>query len=390
MKRKRIYAFLAALSLLCSGCKSSGSEKNAENTLDYVYDNLMGVTYMENGMLYYDDDYLLNYFDIKSSLSTVICSDPSCKHPRPSPDKPSDCSAVIYNMGLNSLAYMGDKLYLSYEEDDTTFTHKSFFTADKDGSNRKRFAKIEAENIQQTLYTNDRIIVSFQNTIDWSDENAVALDQLEEWTAGIYIISISDGKATKICAHTGKEARIESLSFDGENIFYLFTYYEDTVYNAALYKYNIESGENGTIKSFKEIWGVDDNKCFGSTGMLYVDRDDSTAKTAKLHVLSFDGTDTVIAEEGANIGRPFYLDDSKICYIDCEAGDDFHYCIYDMESGETFKNEKDWRSTFVEAVFDDVIYVLYPPDINDNNLDTGYISKEDFINGDYDKVVPIK
>lgn len=386
MKRKRFCAFLLALSLFCSGCKSGSTDVKTENALDYVYDNLMGVTYMENGILYYDE-YLLKYFDIKSSLSTVICSAPSCKHPRPSFDKPSDCSAV---MDLpNSLALIDDKLYFSYEEDDTTFTHKSFFTADKDGSNRKRFAKIEAEEIQQTLYTNDSIIVSYRNTIDWSDENAVALDQLEEWTAGIYIIGISDGKTTKICTHTGEEVCIESLSFDEENIFYLLTYYEDTVYNVVLYKYNIESGQNEIIKSFKKIWGVDCGNCFSSTDMLYVDRDDSTEKMAKLHMLSFEGNDTVIAE-GEEIGRPFYLDDSRICYRYREGEDNFYYSIYDMESGETFKNGKDWCGTFVEAVFDDVIYVLYPPDINGSMLIRGYISKEDFINGDYDKILPIE
>lgn len=385
MKRKRICAFLAVFSLFCSGCKSSGTDNNTENTLDHVYDNLMSKTYMENGMLYYDE-YLLKYFDVKSSLSTVICSDPSCKHPKPSHDKSSDCSAVIDNMGLNSMAYIGDKLYFSYEEDDTSFTHKSFFTADKDGSNRKRFAKIEAENIQQTLYTKDSIIVSYQKTIDWSDENAVALDQLDKWTVGIYIIGLSDGKAEKLCAHTGEEAAINNLSFDGTNIYYLFTCYEDNVYNAILYKYNIESGQDEIIKSFKQIWGVDCGNCFRSTDMLYVDGDNNTAK---LHILSFDGTDTVIAE-GKNIGRPFYLDDSRICYLYGEVEDDFYYRIYDMESGETFKNEKDWCVTIVEAVFNDVIYVLYPPDINDSRLSMGYISKEDFINGDYDKIVPIE
>ena len=383
--KKKIVCSGIIFAVICSACSSNNTDKNIENISNPVYDNLIGITYMENGMLYYDD-YLLKFFDVKSSLSTVICSDPSCKHPKPSHDKPSDCSAVIDNMGLNSMAYIGDKLYFSYEEDDTSFTHKSFFTADKDGSNRKRFAKIEAEDIQQTLYTKDSIIVSYQNTIDWSDENAVALDQLDEWTAGIYIIGLSDGKTEKICSHTGKEAFIDSLSFDGTNIYYLFSCFEDDVFNAILYKYDTKSGQNEIIKSFKKIWGVDCGNCFRCTDMLYVDGDNNTAK---LHILSFDGTDTVIAEE-KDIGRPFYLDDSRICYLYGDGEEGFYFGIYDMKSGETVKNEKDWRSTFVEAVFDDIIYVLYPPDINGSELDTGYISKEDFINGDYNKVVHIK
>ena len=381
MKRKSISVFLAALTLFCSGCKSSGTNSSTENTLNYVYDNLMSVTYMENGMLYFDE-YLLKYFDVKSSLSTVVCSDPSCKHSYPANDKPTDCSAI---MGVPScLAYIDDKLYFAYEESDTAFTHKSFFTAEKDGSNRKRFAKIEAENIQQTLYTNDSIIVSYQNTIDWSDENAVALDQLEEWTVGIYIIDLSDGKAEKICSHTGKTARIDSMSFDGANIYYLFTCFEDDVSNLILYKYNIESGQNEIIKSLKQIHLIVDSKCFNSTSMLYVDSN----STNKLHILSFDGTDTVVAE-GKEIVNPFFLDDSKICYIDREEGEDFHYFIYDMNSGETVKVENDWHTTPVQAVFEDIIYVLYP-DANSSFLSKGCMSKEDFINGDYDKIVPIE
>lgn len=76
---------------------------------------MSGITYMDSGVIYYDD-YLLRYFDMESGLSTVICFDPSCKHEKPTRDKNSDCTAVIYGMNINSLAYIGDRLYFSYGE----------------------------------------------------------------------------------------------------------------------------------------------------------------------------------------------------------------------------------------------------------------------------------
>jgi hypothetical protein len=86
-------------------------------------------------------------------------------------------------------------------------TALKIFTADIDGSNRKEFAKVSAENIDNTVYTDRSVIVSYSDTLDLTDENATALKERSEWESGIYIINLSDDNSQQICTHSGQQRK---------------------------------------------------------------------------------------------------------------------------------------------------------------------------------------
>lgn len=384
--KKIILIFTIAFSLFCTGCdnKEQISNSNPETTqssLDYVIDNLSSITYMNNGVIYYDD-YRLYYFDTESNLSTIICSDPSCKHEKPTYDKKSDCMAVIDGMNINSLAYIGDKLYFSYGESGEEFTYKTFFTADIDGSNRREIAKVAAENIENTVYTDSSIIVSYTNTLDLTDGNSVSLNELTEWESGIYSIDITDGKTQLISTHMGNHGKINKMSCDGENVYYLFEYTEGIINQSELYKYNIKSQKEEKLNCFENSYF---NGGFSSTGMLYTQETDNGNE---LHNYSFNGEDSLIAQ-GENLSNYFYYDDQRIIYCIYES-DSAHYCLYDSETRQTKSIGKlSSELPVIYAVVDNKIYLSTSNDI-ESSYGIGYLNKEDFVNGNFDEIITVK
>lgn len=385
--KKIIPIFLAVSCLLCAGCgdkkQNDGSDtKNGGASLDYVIDDISGITYMDNGVIYFDD-YRLNFFDAESGLSTAICSDPSCKHEKPEHDEKSDCTAVIAEgMNVNSLAYIGDRFYFSYGESEEAFTEKTFFTADADGSNRRELAKVEAQEIKNTVYTDSCIFVSYTNSFDMSDEASVYLNELAEWESGVYRIDLASGETEKVCKHKGERGNISKMSSDGENVYYLFEYKDETAYRAELYRYNIKSKKEEKIKDFENCFF---NGGFSGTALLYTQQTDGGNS---LHNYTFDGKDSTVAQDG-DITNYYYFDDRRIVYCVYEA-DSARYCLYDTQTGQT-ENASGSSSEMpiIYAVVGDKIY-LSRSEADSVSYGIGYLSKSDFLNGDFDKIVKVK
>jgi hypothetical protein len=284
-------------------------------------------------------------------------------------------------MNINSLAYIGGKLYFSYGESGEEFTYKTFFTADIDGSNRKEFAKVSAENIDNTVYTDSSVIVSYSDTLDLTDENATALKERSEWESGIYIINLSDGNSQQICTHTGNSGKISKMSSDGKSIYYLFEYTDGTANRSELYKYDTENQNEELLKSFENCYF---NGGFSDTAVMYTQKTDNATE---LHSYSFDGEDTLIARE-ESLSNYFYYDEKRVVYGIYET-ESQHYCLYDLQTGETeIVGDTASEIPIIYAVTDGKIYIS-TADNSGNSYGIGCLSKTAFEDGNFDKAVDI-
>jgi hypothetical protein len=173
------------------------------------------------------------------------------------------------------------------------------------------------------------------------------------------------------------------MSSDGENIYYLFEYTDGTTTHSELYKYDTKNQKEEELKSFEDCYFYGG---FSDTGALY------TQKTADgsedLHSYSFSGENTLIAHE-KSLSNYFYFDEQKIVYeiYETEAS---QYCLYDSQTGQTeIICESAAELPIIYAVTDDKIYIS-TSDGSENSYGIGYLNKDDFASGNFDKVIAVE
>ncbi len=384
--KKLILILTCLLCLSAAGCgnndeNTESSGDSAQTSVNYAVDNLSETTYMDSGIIYREDQRIY-YYDAQSDQTVVICSDPSCKHEKFTITSDSDCTGVV-NCTVNSLCYLNGKLYLSYPENGDALGVKTLFAAEVDGSNRKPIAEIDAQVIDQTLFTNDSVIIAYSNPYDLSAINNGVVPEVPEWEAGIYTIDLESGETVDICSHKAERGKISKVSFDGENIYYLFEYTEDMLNHGEIYRYNLESREDEMLKAFENAYFYGG---FNTKGVLYTTY---SGQEYSLHNYSFGGEDVTVdtvtdSPEGTFSGY-YYLDDNSFIYNKTGT-----YYLYDLNAKESKLIGKPCGvATLIFAVLNDKIY-LSCDESNTLSVGIGYLTKEDFLNGDFDKVVTVR
>ena len=144
---KRVLAVIIAALMLCCGCSHETVDDSELARISFTFLNLN-----LNGELYevYDNMWTALYFiDFDTMASSAICSRPNCPH-----NDPEVCSAIGMD---NHPTIVGDKLYYFEEEMVWTKDHKIaqntiVYSADLDGSNRKKIYTIENLSISYGQY----------------------------------------------------------------------------------------------------------------------------------------------------------------------------------------------------------------------------------------------
>lgn len=129
---KKLAVFLLAMLLLTS-CAGTPASQNSQEQ-DYLFVTFDRTTSLE-GMYYYTSSpKVLNYVDFDTCNHAVVCPLPNCPH-----TDPENCYALGVGNGTSAVITIGDSIYWTrIEDDDKTY----LYTAQKDGTNRKREAEL--------------------------------------------------------------------------------------------------------------------------------------------------------------------------------------------------------------------------------------------------------
>lgn len=395
-KTKRLICLLMILSSVAyGGCNESHRSTDSGYVEPIVFetDSVM-TSYTKDGVLYLNNVYL-TYYDVKTNQSAIVCSDPSCRHELPTSFAASSCFAV-FEGSARCFAYIDNNLYFAAHPDignrETNAEKYAVYKAAPDGSNRKELAKIDCQTIDDAIYTSDnKVIISYRNLFDFSDKTAIATNNLENSVCGIYLIDLSDGSHEEVCRYEANGASIYSMSFDGANIYYMYINYstdngtspDKAKVNESVYRYNIKDKTTELIFSGENI-----NSCdFTSDNLLYFYT--NANGESELHSFNYNGKDTLISTAYSFSTSCRYLDENTIIYrMTASKSEDSYYYIYEMTSGKSKKIDASANNIFINAVFDDSIYLLYfSPDSQAGS--TGVLSKDEFLNGDFENVVHI-
>lgn len=380
-RTEKIRAVLTGV-LVLSMCIGAGcgkaEQKTAQDAESYVIDNVLNRTYMEDGILYYQNDHLY-YCDAESGACMMLCGDSSCKHERPSfTNVNPTCPAVLNGALRNSLAIIGDKLYFSFGKEGEEYTSKSFFTASLDGMNRKQFAHIDAQQISLTLYTDTDLYVAYQNMMDTTDPDAIALDMLDQWKVGIMKISLSDGSVEELVEEEAVNAGIMNLKVDGTTLYYVYEEYDSGQPCIHLCSYDLE---RGTQVDLKDVENAGCCGIFNKEEMSYVIYGE---KGDSLWNYNFSSGEEMKIADVDNMDNVHQIGD-KFIYSEWSSEYDHkkYYCVDEKGQVDLIKEVKKNASIVVAVVSDKLYMQQYDEDKDDTCI--GVMNTQDFLSGDWDK-----
>ena len=293
---KKLIAVVIASVLVLSGCSGSDRKEAVNGTSGMVW-NVSGVperadrinpdtscyslvtgqdVFAENYAIYHTKDGQLMVFDTASGVSIPYCFSPNCQHEKNNniDSKTTGCLSHCYAMNTLSL------------RDDGSFFFSSpiLYRADQMGYNRKTVVKVKdavaVASVLVEYYTTDDLFLSYILTNEAvpdgrEDGGWIIGDHLDKREAGVYRISLNDGKTSYVYQEKGLyDATIVSMHVDEGRLFFVVDGFdipfaelpaeEPEAYNKALaehkqwsvYEYRISDGKTRLIKQYKGLGGA--------------------------------------------------------------------------------------------------------------------------------------
>lgn len=170
---------------------------------------------------------------------------------------------------------------------------------------------------------------------------------------GVFKVNIKSKKQKELI----KEDEIESVSYDGENIYYI-----DNVYD--LYKYSIKTKEKIKLTTNKSRYSI-----IAENKIIYTNLNDNN----RIYIMNKDGSDN--HKIGGNKARNLNFDDKYIYY----SNDDDNKCLYRIR----YDGSENTKMTNAPAYFIftfknyDKIYI-WSDDIKTNSIRSFSVDKNDF------------
>ena len=391
----RAIIFITALSLLlmtsCGSDKTQNNEYQNENIrIDMDFTNETSFTDRE--MIRLSDDGILYYYDVESGISVPICSKPNCNHLGLSASNPKpECDGYVPGLNTTCIAILNDKLYFLYTPESDSgdysgFLNKVLCRANKDGTDRKTLAEISnAQSVDSAYYGEGHLAVGFSNTFDEHGNN------YERTSSYVSVIDLSDGSVVSTEIKEGYQGRINNVYYKEGVLYFSYFYliedidytkwdtgsdefnaYVDTICKTEIIKYDTNA-QNEEI-----VWSGNGYCEDMNNGYSVIE--ESTIKAIRLS----DGTAFDLGNEYCECA--FTIDDTGIIISDYNNA---RHLFYDFNKKTIIEIGKSSTSDFliITAVTDNKIYVSY---YIDSDYVLGYISKEDFFSGSYDKTVKIE
>ena len=406
--------FLLLISILLFSCGNDvniAETERTENESDEVYFNY-SMSFCKGGFCYTDMYGMAYYTDPYTGNSSVICARPNCEHKRASYLNPkAECDGWLGYMPQFLFMTDENEFYLVKHEYDGVHTKGmfdlSFVRADLNGSNRKVLAELEnTENALAAAYGNGLFAFGYRLSSDMESVGVGAMDSLDKFVSGIYLIDVKDGTKKKIREIEEYQAYCGNVHIIGDRLYYQINYTNEYVdYDRAfsenlqerldfeaeltgkivteMYYYDISSGietcylKTGRCESYaagdRQLIRIDGRLKYYKAGMeINLKNEIALEEYFDLNLHSFSGI--YIREDSILI----FTDDRVLEYM-FETGE-----ISDFANGTLNGKE----ICMVNAEVGDIVY--YSVKINDHGqIAFRSVNKEMFDKGDLSKAVKL-
>ncbi|MGN0369164.1 MAG: hypothetical protein ACI4EW_01295 [Butyrivibrio sp.] len=329
-------------------------------------------TFSDEGYLVINEAGLLEFYDAQSGEHAVVCSEPNCKH------DPSDTGCAAYLDGKLSAKLIDDEhIYIIGEfEGDRKLDCGYIYRQNRDGTDREIVAEFEdVQFVTQAELRGNYIVFQYWNYLDYSDYmNPVKTDS----TLGIGIYNISTGKYMQKDLICYKNATSYCMGIYEDNVYISLTYWEDIEgdINNSLYSISLDTMDMKEIYTFEGdsyhwmcgkyfIWYFDD-----LTGTHILD-----VETGEIYEISdYTASDVFLYEEDIIFTKYNKSSDDLTLYrYDINNQKVYELFTYDEYNIYAYCNENLWLKKYVEGSHSRICV----------------ISKEDFVNGDLNKIKEI-
>ncbi len=350
-------------------------------------------TFHKDGILF-EKNGLLHFIDAKSGKDIVLCDKPNCLHEGWSINNPQPtCNAAIDGNFMDGYAIYGDQLFFTAQTDRGGVFSKEVYKADINGTNRKQIA--ELTNVQfggNVSFVDGFLLFPY---INQNDPDSPDVD-MEQPIVGVAAVNLSTHAVTYTPTKKGYNPSIWRAHVYEGKIYYTYTYLD------------IKTNEDETVDVqqhfFVEVYCYDpatetETKLIGGNGLTFLGYDGSYAylveQTEKrdriIQMNLVNGEKTVLFEED-NMRASFFVDGDNLIYsIDVENG--LQWKLFDTKTqisqaiGDAIQFDAS-DSFIIDAVIEDKVYISYTDSAN-GEFCNGYLSKQDFYDGQFDKRVPL-
>lgn len=424
MKRKIVLIFVAICILCCACGEKNGSKEISKNQSqaestnqpeeeekqpEFVCHSFLGQSFLtEEYALYHNQDSRLQIFDSESKIGMPFCFDAGCIHEqtkRSIDGKVIQEGCVAYEFSNQPVMIQGEKCYFLSDNGE-------LYCSDLQGENRKLIGTLPsyASYPDSVFFTNEAMFAVYQNPYDLIEtknsdgETQWLVGEMKDVNiAGIMRIDLEDGQFSEAFRTQNYNARVAQCDVRGNHIYFLSffldipyvgpdldtygdsgqipdgltkeNYWEEMPKHqwAEIYDYNIATKEVTCIldkRQYSDVYFCED--------FFLLDGEDN-----KTGMYRYNGE--YIRELDFEIWKVVRTDSGLVCSQSSEPN---VYRLYDAETGEEIKKTEISSTVFQPEVF--IGKSCYGFVIGENGMEAGYLSTEDFWNGEGQNAISLQ
>lgn len=413
MMNKRLHRLLCVTFFLplivCVSCKKGGpgQDKHTETPMEFYSDGRDFFT--ADYALYHSNHGRLQFFDVSDKKDIVYCFDSGCEHKQekrnPYTAETIEKGCIAYKNSADSVMLRGDEMYFFEDDGDVV-------VADRQGENRRVIATIPFYKLglKNVLYSEDKMLICYSSDIEFVetvDENGrstvyVTGKNSAESDCGVYCINLSDGAVSEVFHNRGYNGRLFYCDIRDNHLYFVFYYWSIPYIGSDLDTngLDVEIPEGLTKENYWE-----ESRKYQWMDVYDVDLGTNTVRTILSHIPS--GTVEFCRgffaveewEKGATglyrydgerfrqldfeMRTGYRSDSGLICTDSAETGS---YRLIDENTGEIRRQVSVSNNTMLPKVF--IGGSCYGYMAGPKGWHLGYISEEDFWNGDFSKAIP--
>ncbi len=364
----------------------------------------------ENMALYHDNHERLQIYDVKSGQDLPFCFDPGCEHERGQKSRTGEVikkGCIAYEFYMDTVMLQGDTCYFM-----DRFSGE-VYSSDQRGENRRLLGRIPTYvQTNNVFFSKDALFATYSTQyemIELKGENGepqwVIGEKQAVDTCGLVRFDLKDGTFTEIFREQGYNAMVSQREIRGEHLYFQYSYtdlpymapdgnmfgferpeeFKDlsveeyiaerySRYKMRIYDYDIATGELVTILDNEPIINVCFCKDFFATAV---------SGSGKTKLYRYNGE--CFRELNYTLFRGVWSDDHLIGVFEEWPND----CLMiDETTGDELKRVTIPQNTiFPYSIIGESCYGSVH---KDGTSGSGYISAEDFWNGDFSKAIAFK
>ena len=229
-----VLLFCVCMALTACG-KHPGREPIGEDGTvsneDFVCLSMFGSFFTENYVLYHDNHFRLQFFDVSGKTDIVFCFTPGCSHEeekRSVTGEVLEKGCIAYDFSRYTVMLQGDYCY--FLDNETGEVVRS----DARGENRKVVGRIPLYILPDgVFFSENALYVTYCNNyemIETKDENGeirwIVGDAKEKRLCGILRVDLADGRCTEVFQAEEYSALIQQYDVRGNHLYFQYSYYD--------------------------------------------------------------------------------------------------------------------------------------------------------------------